>query len=83
MAANIQATFSFVLKSVTPNEAIKASKAYDHTFELQVQSSHDEKFVAVPQISGQWVERGQQDGRHHRRHAGLGAQRRHRHASSP
>lgn len=53
VAANIQATFSFVLKSVTPNEAIKANKAYDYTFELQVQSSHDEKFVVSPQVSGQ------------------------------
>lgn len=53
VSANIQAFFSFVLKSVTPNETIKPNKAYDYTFELQIQSSHDEKFVMAPQISGQ------------------------------
>lgn len=56
VAANIQATIAFALKSVTPNEALKPNKAYDYSFELSIQSSHDETFVLTPQISGQgWL----------------------------
>jgi hypothetical protein len=52
IAAEIQANVTFTLKSVTPNEAIKASTAYDYSFEIEIHSSHDETFTLAAQISG-------------------------------
>jgi hypothetical protein len=53
VSTHIQANIAFTLKSVTPAEAIKPNKAYDYSFELEIQSSNDETFVLTPQISGQ------------------------------
>lgn len=52
VATNIQATIAFLLKSVNIVELIKPGKAYELTFELTIQSSHDETFVLTPQMSG-------------------------------
>ncbi|HYI40285.1 MAG TPA: IPT/TIG domain-containing protein [Allosphingosinicella sp.] len=53
MASQIQAKISFKLKSITPQETFKPNSTYDHLFDIEVQSSHDETFTIAPQIDGQ------------------------------
>lgn len=51
--APIQALVGFTLKSVTPDhDTIQPNTAYDYSFEIDIRSTHDERFVLVPQIGG-------------------------------
>ena len=54
ISAQLQATFSANLKSVAPVEEIKPDKAYTYTFELNIRSSHEERFMLVAQIDPGW-----------------------------
>lgn len=50
VASTIQANVRFLLTSTSPSETLLPNTSYDLTFEIEIHSSHDERFQLVPHI---------------------------------
>jgi hypothetical protein len=55
VSSSIQANVRFLLTSTSPSQTLLPNTSYDLTFEIEIHSSHDERFQLVPHIDAGWT----------------------------